>query len=342
MNQSNEDTLVSILQELRQERDAVDNLIHGNIDKISEIECYLNSLTDTEERDFRIFSPRDAESKFKYDLQKGKTEILLFEKQNNEYISTLNNIESKIKRIENIIFTETECKDKDSDKMAVQNNSVIGKKNVTLTIMNIQEEERQRIARDLHDTSLQNLTHLVHKVELSSLYMDQDILRAKLELAVINKNLKCIIDEIRNTIFNLRPMTFDDLGMKDALERMLIEICEKAEYEVTKEIDDISCVDDLFLVTIYRLVQECLSNAVKHSGGNKIFLSCKNKDKGCEIMIKDNGIGFTMDEVQCKQSKHFGLLVMNERVELLDGTMKIESGQDQGTKITIYVPCISG
>lgn len=81
-------------------------------------------------------------------------------------------------------------------------------------VFEIQELDRRRIARDLHDTSLQNLSHLIHKLELVSMYMDKDMIRAKLELASVSKNINHIIDEIRMVIYDLRPMVFDDLGLK--------------------------------------------------------------------------------------------------------------------------------
>ena len=95
-------------------------------------------------------------------------------------------------------------------------------------ILTIQEDERKRIARDLHDTSLQNLAHLIHKIELSSMYIDVDPNQAKLELASVNKKLREIIDEIRSILFDLRPMTFDDLGLKAALERLLMNLMAKS------------------------------------------------------------------------------------------------------------------
>ena len=84
-------------------------------------------------------------------------------------------------------------------------------------VFEIQELDRRRIARDLHDTSLQNLSHLIHKLELVSMYMDKDMIRAKLELASVSKNINHIIDEIRMVIYDLRPMVFDDLGLKNAI-----------------------------------------------------------------------------------------------------------------------------
>ena len=105
--------------------------------------------------------------------------------------------------------------------------------NNNLTIFKVQEEERQRIARDLHDTSLQNLTHLIHKIELSSLYIDKDPIQAKLELSIVEKSLRKTIEEIRNIIYDLRPMSFDDLGLKNALLQLLSCINEDQKYQIT-------------------------------------------------------------------------------------------------------------
>lgn len=83
------------------------------------------------------------------------------------------------------------------------------------------ETERKRIVSELHDTSLQNIAHFVHMIELASLYIDKDPARAKMELNSVSKGLHNVIEDIRSTIFNLRPMTFDDLGLKASFERLL-------------------------------------------------------------------------------------------------------------------------
>lgn len=211
-----------------------------------------------------------------------------------------------------------------------------GRKN--LTILNIQEEDRQRIARDLHDTSLQNLAHLVHKIELSSMYIDVDPLKAKLELAVISKNLKAVIDEIRNTIFDLRPMSFDDLGLKPAFEELIEKVNENYSYEIEMDIDNVSCENDLILATIFRVVQECFINIRKHSKADKIIFSCKKRNDLCIIDIEDDGDGFTKEEIENKKSKHFGMSVMEERISLLGGDISIDSKKEKGTHIHMEVP----
>lgn len=88
-------------------------------------------------------------------------------------------------------------------------------------IVEMLETERKRIVSELHDTSLQNIAHFVHMIELASLYIDKDPARAKMELNSVSKGLHNVIEDIRSTIFNLRPMTFDDLGLKASFERLL-------------------------------------------------------------------------------------------------------------------------
>ena len=84
-------------------------------------------------------------------------------------------------------------------------------------IMEMLETERKRIVSELHDTSLQDIAHFVHMIELASLYIDKDPARAKMELNSVSKGLHNVIEDIRSTIFNLRPMTFDDLGIDESI-----------------------------------------------------------------------------------------------------------------------------
>lgn len=181
-----------------------------------------------------------------------------------------------------------------TDKNVQQNecsyNTENGKK-----MIEILETERKRIVSELHDTSLQNIAHFVHKIELASLYIDKDPARAKMELNSVSKGLHNVIEDIRNTIFNLRPMTFDDLGLKASFERLLEFLNADRDYIMDVEIDDVSCeTDDYFCITLYRVVQECLLNIKKHSQATKILFHCKKTEQQYEILIQDNGKEFTM------------------------------------------------
>lgn len=207
------------------------------------------------------------------------------------------------------------------------------------SVVDVQEKERQRIARDLHDSSLQNLTHLVHKVELSSLYIDQDPVKAKLELATIESGLRKVIDDIRNRIYDLRPMTFDDLGLRESLLNLFPLLDQDNKFEIKLDMDDIDKEfteeeKDIFLIMVYHIIKECVQNSIKHSGGNQIEVSLKQNAKSYLITIRDNGIGFDIDEAT-KKNRHFGLLVVEERVFLLGGKMRIDT--QNGTSIEIEI-----
>lgn len=209
--------------------------------------------------------------------------------------------------------------------------------------LQVQEIERKRIAQELHDTSLQNLAHTVQEIELAKLYMDHDTLRAKLELENISVDLKKIIDDIRQTIFNLCPMTLDDLGFNNALERYLDGIKRQNKFNMITNIDVVSIDNSNNALNIYRIIQECISNIINHAKANNVSIDIYQTNNYIEIIIKDDGIGFNVDMVMnSEKNNHFGLIIIKERIELLNGTYNIISKEQEGTKISIKIPCKGG
>lgn len=207
-----------------------------------------------------------------------------------------------------------------------------------LSILKIQEKERQRIAMELHDTSLQTLAHVIHQIELANMYMDRDIVKSKLELAEVKQNIKIVIQEIRDTIFDLRPMSFEDLGIVETIERFIDHINEDHSFRIHTDIQNIDTTYYIILTNVYWIIQECISNAIKHSGGDKIHLKCFSKEKICYIEIEDNGKGFVDGEYEKDNQKHFGLSMVKERVEMLGGEIHISSVINKGTKIKVEIP----
>lgn len=207
---------------------------------------------------------------------------------------------------------------------------------INYLILNIKEKECQRIAKDLHDVSLQNLSYLIHKIELASLFIEKDPVRAKLELATVEKGMRQIIEEMRKTVFNLHPVSFEDLGFKVTMERIIDVTDQEHNFFIEKDIEDVSCENKLILLSIIKLATECCNNAVKHSCGNKIFVSLKSKDRKLILKVSDNGKGFDVNEM-CAKDEHFGILFMKERVYLMNGKINIDSS-DNGTVVEIEIP----
>ncbi len=201
----------------------------------------------------------------------------------------------------------------------------------------IQEMDRKRIARELHDTSLQTLAHLGHQIELASLYIDSDPTNAKLELAVVRQELNDVIDEIRKTIFDLRPMAFDDLGLKECILRFLDSVTLESDFMIRKRIDSSLDYDEYESLTIFRILQECFSNIKKHAKCKNVDLSILDDADGLLIKVMDDGIGFDT-ECSCDEQNHYGLSILKERVASLGGQFAICSGDNCGTSVTVRIP----
>lgn len=315
LNIDDYNVLNDILADMHRELSELNKKQEYHLQCIKQDDIFIKSLVDSEPDDFKLFSPRNAE-----DIHKNEIQRTIWDKESHqrEYDALSNQINEFNERIEKL-------------------ERILEHKDDNIALLNLLEKDRQRIARELHDTSLQNLAHLVHKIELSSLYIDQDILKAKLELSVVNKILKDTIGEIRNTIFDLRPMTFDDLGLKAAIERLLSCMNESKKYIIEQKIEDVSCeTSDLILLSIYRVIQECLNNIDKHASAQNIWIKCRKKENRYIIDIRDNGKGF--DVVDIPPDKHFGLSMMKERVELLKGKMTLSSEVNKGTELHVEIP----
>ena len=204
-------------------------------------------------------------------------------------------------------------------------------------VFEIQELDRRRIARDLHDTSLQNLSHLIHKLELVSMYMDKDMIRAKLELASVSKNINHIIDEIRMVIYDLRPMVFDDLGLKNAIIGLLDKAKKMTSLVIEYDIDEIEMTGyESYQLELYRILQECVINVCKHAHAQNMKVFLKDFLDHIELTVEDDGVGFDLEKEKNKEN-HFGLFILKERVKILSGSMKIDTKPEKGTKIFILL-----
>ena len=215
------------------------------------------------------------------------------------------------------------------------------KKKKDIFILNIREKERQRIAMEIHDVTIQHLIHLIHKVELSSLYVDKDPVKAKIELTEVENELHKAVDEMRSMVLNLHPIPVEDMELKDAIEGMIIRLKNDTHFEIESDIENVSCENKVTALSIYRIINECCNNAVKHSHGDRINVSLRVKNKKYIIEISDNGVGFNVDEYEKKiianDEGHFGYLILKERIELLHGKMSIDSS-DKGTFFTFEIP----
>lgn len=213
-----------------------------------------------------------------------------------------------------------------------------------ISILETQEFERKRIARDLHDSTVQNLTNLVHKTEFCSKMIDRDTIQVKLELMTMLDNIRHTIDDMRKIIYDLRPMSIDDLGLIPTVQK-LVEDNKKIYPDVNVKISIKSEVDEMDLpsvvsLTIFRIIQEACNNMYKYANATEVSIDFQFQENSIIVIIKDNGIGFVGEELkrQDKEKSGFGLSIMQERAQLLGGNLDIKSVPNEGTIIHLEVP----
>ena len=172
----------------------------------------------------------------------------------------------------------------------------------------------------------------MHNLELAEKFIDYDAVRAKLELESNRKLVKGTIDEIRNTIFDLRPMQFNDFGFKKTLENQLDGYRDRTNMEISYRIDDIDDKDNLILLSIFRIIQELIMNSIKHSNGKKIEVKVMDRGTSIYVEVADDGQGINLDDLE--KQNHFGMKILKERVNMLGGDLSIQN-VSVGSKVTI-------
>ena len=224
-----------------------------------------------------------------------------------------------------------------NDSYLSENEYFQGIHSLSEIIINLNEMDRKRIARELHDSTIQNMVCMIHKVELASRFIDTDPIRVKLELSTMKKLLKENIDELRGLVYDLRPMSFDDLGFDVLLKQYLDELDQLYDNEIEYHYDaDLVDVKENCLITIYRVIKECCINSIKHSGGAKLSVSITEDKDNLVICVSDNGKGFDLTKEADKY--HYGLRIMEDRVTLLKGKVKITSELGKGYETKIVIP----
>lgn len=197
-----------------------------------------------------------------------------------------------------------------------------------------QEQERTRVARDLHDEVNQSLTGLLLRLEALREQAPPE-LRGELEetKAVANQAMRELLSLARQ----LRPTALDDLGLAAALEGQ-VEQMKEAQLEATLDIDgDLPGLPDDVQLVVYRVAQEALANAARHSGAGKIEVRLCRAGETVELNVADDGDGFAFDRAE----HGLGIAGMRERALLVGGELTIESRPGQGTTVRLRIPVLT-
>jgi signal transduction histidine kinase len=220
-----------------------------------------------------------------------------------------------------------------------------------------QEEERRRISRELHDGLGPSLAALGNRIRACQHLVHTNPQQAEAELEEIAKGLRGHVQEVRHLIHNLRPLALDQLGLIEAVKQQVEHFSQETGIQTSFNVSSSIVLNPFGEVTVFRVIQECLSNVRKHAGASQVAVELRGVNSGLELRVQDNGRGFNPSNIDPSislpsaglgqahgkgeprgVSSGLGLVSMKERAELLGGNLSVQSSPGQGCQIILYVP----
>jgi signal transduction histidine kinase len=210
-------------------------------------------------------------------------------------------------------------------------------------VMEIQEEARKKMARDLHDGPTQSVSAIAMRVNFARRLMERDPNAAAEELYKIEELARRTTKEIRHMLFTLRPLVLESQGLAPALESMATKMKETYDQNVIVQVDP-RVVDSLEVgkqAVVFYISEEAVNNARKHARAAHIWVRLKMLRDGLSLLeIEDDGVGFSVDNVDSSYASRgsLGMVNMRERTELLNGVLRVESAEGRGTRVQVIIP----
>ena len=341
-------------QELNAIKEQVQN-VAAQVDRLEIEEKKSRAYLSNVNKNFHIYSEEDF--KEAYDrankiriqllLKRGEEKLLIKKRREQELrLKAAINAYNRANKVWKSISVVSEYLKGNLDEILSTVDHLNKKQALVIKMIEVQEEEKQKIAMDIHDGPAQSMAHLLIKAELCERLMDIDKERFRQEMANFKSLARETLKELRKTIFDLRPMSLDDLGLIATLERYIDNFIEYTgihvdfkvvgqEYPLNKSIE----------ISVFRMIQEALSNIRKHSKATEANVTIEFSPTRLNVSISDNGIGFNVDALTQDGDMSisgYGLANMRERAELLGGNLTIRSAPYKGTRINFYISITKG
>ena len=215
---------------------------------------------------------------------------------------------------------------------------------VGIRIITAQENERLRLSREIHDGPAQTMANLIYQATICERMIDVDPGAAKFDLRELREQTRDCLSEIRQIIFDLRPMSLDDLGLAAAVQQFLAKFKDRSGIDVKFQTEGkVVDINKFAEVSLFRIVQEALNNVYQHAETDTASVTLRYNKDNISLLIEDTGIGFDVD-AQPRQreagepQEHFGIMGMKERANIIKAQLILASRPGAGTKIRLLLP----
>lgn len=211
-----------------------------------------------------------------------------------------------------------------------------------IKILESQERERKRIAREIHDGPAQYIANTMMRIDFCKMVVQKDLDKGIKELDDLKSNVKKALKEVRGILFDLRPLSLEQRGLNEAIKDMANEISVDSNIPINVTLHTINFeIEHIIEIAVYRIVQEILNNIKKHSEASEAQVRVECGKEYISFSVKDNGIGFNVDEVMDtykEKGTSYGLVGIFDRVSQLKGSIDIKSEPNKGTAYRIKLP----
>jgi signal transduction histidine kinase len=223
----------------------------------------------------------------------------------------------------------------------LQRKNLVAREGLPRRLLSLLEKERQHLAMELHDEIGQTLTMVKMEVEILAAECGELNGEVSERLKQVAMRLAAGVEQVRRISSGLRPPNLDALGLEPALRQLVEELNHRDGMEIRCFFRNVEerCGPDLE-VAVYRIVQEAMTNVVRHARANKVFLNVIRGESGISIVVEDDGVGFNVENAADRRNgdKRLGILTMRERVEQFNGKLWIDSTAGRGTCLSVEIP----
>jgi two-component system sensor histidine kinase DegS len=211
-------------------------------------------------------------------------------------------------------------------------------------IVQAQEEERQRLARQMHDGPAQSLTNFILQTEICQRWFDRNPARAAEELVTLKDMASVTFQKVRDFIFDLRPMMLDDLGVIPTIRRYVDSFREKNDIEVKLDIlGEERRLESHREVMVFRAIQDLMLNARDYANATEMVIRLDITGNRIKILVEDNGRGFDAEAAMMGDESYHdpraqSLITLKQKFELVRGSVAVLSGENEGTSVRVELP----
>jgi two-component system, NarL family, sensor histidine kinase DegS len=325
------------LTEIKAQVDQTQMVVDREQQRFSDIASELRNIQDNLDtvprQDIRTKYDEAIDSKFRLATMRGQLEKFQANYENLERQQTL--LSQLLGKFQGVDVFDNGEETQDTGTKASAN---------IVRIVQAQEEERQRLARQLHDGPAQSLTNFILQAEICQRLFDRNPERAAEELGNLKTTASVTFQKVRDFIFDLRPMMLDDLGVVPTVRRYVDSFREKTDIETNLEImGEERRLQTYREVMLFRSIQDLMGHVRDYAGANQLKVKLDMSGNRIKVMVEDNGRGFDSGAIFTTDESHLdtraqGILTIKEKFELVGGSIAVNSDENSGTSVRLELP----